>query len=134
MDLSFDVSTLDYAGARSLGFMSGFLQNIEWWKLEPHPELVLDNPSPFCSAVPGREYLLFLRYGGTVRLDLRQCTPQDEFQVQWVDLVEEKVHRRKSVTGGTIVELSPPEDYPGSLQYKDWLVHLLSDRYSLRNG
>jgi len=53
-----------YPGAVSVGFMGKYLRKLEWWKLEPHPELVYENPSHFCLAVPGKEYLFYLRYGG----------------------------------------------------------------------
>ena len=50
----FDTDTLDYPGAVGVGFMARFLRAMEWWKLEPHPELVSDYPARFCSAAPGR--------------------------------------------------------------------------------
>ena len=40
------VDTLDFPGAVSMGFLAKFLKGIEWWKLEPHPELVLEYPQP----------------------------------------------------------------------------------------
>jgi hypothetical protein len=44
---------LIYPGAVSVGFMGNYLRKIEWWKLEPHPEFVLEKPIPFCLADPG---------------------------------------------------------------------------------
>ena len=34
------VDTLDFPGGVSMGFLAKFLKGMEWWKLEPHPELV----------------------------------------------------------------------------------------------
>jgi hypothetical protein len=53
LEKSFETNTLDYPGARSMDFMAKFLGSLAWWKLEPHPELVLEYPAPFCGAVPG---------------------------------------------------------------------------------
>ena len=49
-----DVDTLDYPGAVSMGYMAKFLKGIEWWKLEPHPELVSEYPQPLAPPSPGR--------------------------------------------------------------------------------
>jgi hypothetical protein len=79
MEMGFDRNTLDYSGARSLGSLARFLKTLSWWKLEPHPELVSDYPAPFCSAVPGQEYLVYLRWNGSLRLDLQPSTPEEDF-------------------------------------------------------
>ena len=55
LEESFEVNTLNYQGASSMNFLSEFLHSIKWWTLEPHPELVLDNPSRYCSTNPGDE-------------------------------------------------------------------------------
>jgi len=120
-----DEPWLDYPGARSLGFMAGFLRGIEWWRLEPHPELVSENPSPFCGAVPGREYVVYLRWGGVVKVDLRPSTEEDQFEYRWIDLVEEKTRRSGIVGGGDVRTFRPPEDYPGVEQFKDWVLHVV---------
>jgi hypothetical protein len=125
MDLSFGTNTLDYPGAVSMGYMSKFLQSIEWWRLEPHPELVSETPAPFCSAVPGREYLIYLRYGGAVKVDLRPSNNDDTFAYRWIDLTRSQEADSGDVGGGTVGLLEPPEDYPGVAQYKDWLVHVV---------
>ena len=54
-----------------MGFLARFLGTIPWWTLEPHPELVSEYPAPFCAAVPGRLYVVYLRYGGAFKVDLR---------------------------------------------------------------
>lgn len=125
MDTSLKTNTLVYPGAVSVGFMGKYLRNIEWWKLEPHPELVLDNPSKYCLAVPGSEYLFYLRYGGSVKIDLSQF-PGKSFTFKWTDLVNSKDLRTGTIKGGTVVEIKCPEDYPGTVNFKDWLLHLKS--------
>lgn len=124
LDTSFSVNTLLYPGAISVGFMGQFLRKLEWWKLEPHPELVNENPSHFCLAVPGKEYLFYLRYGGSVKLDLSAYPPGQVFNFTWTDLVNSRDSRSGTINGGKTVELKCPEDYPGFEHFKDWVLHI----------
>jgi hypothetical protein len=125
MDTSFATNTMLYPGAVSVGFMGKYLRNLEWWKLEPHPELMLENPSPFCLADPGREYLFFLRYGGSVKLDLRKFSQSSQYSFQWTDLVNGRDSKTGIIYGGSIVEIKCPEDYPGTVNFKDWVLHVV---------
>jgi hypothetical protein len=124
LQLDFSTDTLDYAGARSLGFLAQFMRGIAWWQLAPHPELLHENPSPYCAAEPGRQYVVYLRWGGSVKLDLRPSTTDDEFAFTWIDLTSEQTRRTGTVAGGDIRQFSPPEDYPGVEEFKDWLLHV----------
>jgi len=124
MDTSFAANTMLYPGAVSVGFMGKFLRNLEWWKMEPHPELVMENPSPYCLANPGNEYLVYLRYGGSVRIDLRAYPGSSEFTYTWTDLINSLDTKKGTITGGAIVEIKCPEDYPGFVNFKDWILHI----------
>ena len=104
--------------------MGKFLRSIHWWELEPHPELVSDSPEPYCAAVPGREYVVYLRYGGSAKVDLRPSGAEDRFEFTWRDLATDREAKRGEVTGGDARRFSPPEDYPRAAQYKDWLLHV----------
>lgn len=119
------VDTLDYAGAKSIGFLARFLKGIEWWMLEPHPELVLEYPQPLAAAITGRQYLVYVRYGGQLKLDLRSTSPAARFRFTWIDLVSSKEAQQGSVNGGAIRTFHTPEDYPGQLEYKDWLLDVV---------
>jgi Protein of unknown function (DUF4038)/Domain of unknown function (DUF5060)/Putative collagen-binding domain of a collagenase len=59
--------------AHMVDFFTGF----EWWKAEPHDELV-DHGS-FCLAEPGNLYVVYLPQGGNVTVKLAQ----GRFQVNW---------------------------------------------------
>ena len=124
LEKNLEVNTLVYPGAQSIGFLSKFLRSIDWWKLEPHPELVIDNPSRYCSADLGKEYLVYLRYGGRAEIDLTGTSPGDNFSAAWIDLTSGKVAKKQTLQGGQLAVLDIPEDYPGALNYKDWLIHL----------
>jgi hypothetical protein len=116
------VDTLDLPGAVSMGFMAKFLGAREWWKFEPRPDVVLEYALPLASAIPGREYLVYARYGGRFKLDLRAAPGQ--FQFTWYDLVNSKESRSGTVEGGAVRSFHAPDDYPGTLQYKDWLLYV----------
>jgi len=124
MDTSFSTNTLLYPGAVSVGFMGKYLRKLDWWKLEPHPELIIENPSKFCLADPGNEYLIYLKYGGSVKLDLGTYTESSAFNFQWTDLVNSSDSRSGTIKGGAVIEIKCPEDYPGTVNFKDWLLHV----------
>jgi len=124
MDTSLSTNTLLYAGAVSVGFMGQYLRKMEWWRLEPNPGLVEDNPSHYCLALPGSEYLFYLRYGGSVKIDLSAYPASTQFTVTWTDLVNSSELSGEVITGGGIVEIKCPEDYPGFVHFKDWLLHV----------
>jgi hypothetical protein len=48
--------------------MVRFFKSFEWWKTEPHDELV--NNGAFCLAEPGWLYVVYLPHGGNVTLNL----------------------------------------------------------------
>jgi len=101
--------------------MARILRSVEWWRLEPHPELVVENPSRYCLAVPGETYLLFLRWGGAVRLDLAPYSGTT-FTRQWIDLVTEETHKPQELRGGSVQVIHAPEDFPAVRQEKDWIL------------
>jgi hypothetical protein len=123
MDTSLTTNTMLYPGAVSVGFMGKYLRKLEWWKLEPHPEVISENPSYYCLAVPGKEYIIYLRYGGSVKVDLRDY-PGISFSYAWTDLVNYRESNKGTIKGGSLTEIKCPEDYPGVVDFKDWVVHL----------
>jgi hypothetical protein len=127
MDTSLATNTMLYPGALSVAFMGNYLRKLNWWRLDPHPEIVIDNPSRFCLADPGREYIFYLRYGGSVKIDLTEYPDTIVFEFEWTDLVTSKGSRSGKVNGGRVVEIKCPEDYPAFTEFKDWVLHLKRD-------
>jgi predicted alpha/beta superfamily hydrolase len=121
LDPNFETNTLDYPGARGMAYMARILRSIEWWRLEPHPELVVENASRYCLAVPGGTYLMFLRWGGAVKLDLTAYEGAT-FTRQWIDLVTEQAHKPQELRGGAVHVINAPEDFPAVRQEKDWIL------------
>jgi len=126
LDTNLKTNTMLYPGAISVGFLGKYMRTLEWWRLEPHPELVGDNPSHYCLADPGFEYLFYLRFGGSVKLDLRDYPDSAKYNFQWIDLVTSRVSRSGILSGGKINEIKCPEDYPGFVNFRDWVLHVKS--------
>ena len=60
-----DTTTMLNGYAHMVDFFTGF----EWWKTEPHDELV--NNGAYCVAEPGRTYAVYLPKGGKVSVELK---------------------------------------------------------------
>ncbi len=123
LEAGFENDTLDYPGAVSMAFLGQFLRGIEWWKLEPHPELVSDYPERFCVAIPGREYVVYLRWGGTVKVDLQQPA-SGGYSYRWLDLSTGTSQPGGTVAAGGQHVFHTPQDYPRSPQPKDWVLEV----------
>ena len=121
LDPDFETDTLNYPGALGIARMARILRSVDWWRLEPHPELVVENPSRYCLAVPGQVYLMFLRWGGAVKLDLTDYEGAT-FTRQWIDLATEQEHAPRPLKGGAVRVINAPEDFPGTRQEKDWIL------------
>lgn len=91
------------------GRMRAFFQKFDWWKLEPHPELVsgeskalpvAEKGAPLaaalCLAQPGERYVIYLRQGGTATVQLADGT----YAIERFDPRDGKSQRMGTATGG----------------------------------
>jgi hypothetical protein len=125
LEIGFERNTLDYEGARSMGYLAHFFKKTEWWKMAPHAELVLEYPeNKYCLASPGQEYVVYVRWGGTFKLDLKTTSEKDSFEYYWFDPGTGKSLSPKVVKGGTEVFFSAPGGYPGNVDFHDWVLHV----------
>jgi hypothetical protein len=124
MEMGFETNTLDYPGARSLSFMASFLRSLPWWELDPHPELVTENASRYCAAIPGKRYVVYLRWGGAAKIDLCHSSENETLSYEWLDLADAKVREGGVVHGGAVRAFQAPGDSPGTAQSKDWVLHI----------
>ncbi len=124
MDQSFENDTHDYPGAVSMGVMARFLKSIDWWKLEPHPEIVLDYAEPYCAADPGEEYVIYLRYGGAAKIDLTDTAAGEIFDYTWINPENGERSGTGELTSGKIHIIDAPGGYPSQPDVQDWLLHL----------
>jgi hypothetical protein len=125
LDRGFDTNTLDYPGAVSMAHLAQFFTSIEWWRLEPHPELVLDYPQKFCAAIPGQEYVLYLRYGSGVTVDLSSTPKTDTFDFRWFNPATGEYSPGPTEPGGGRVHVGPPPiKGVDNLNQQDWVLHI----------
>jgi hypothetical protein len=86
--------------------------------------LLHETADPYCAAVPGEEYVVYLRWGGGVKIDLRPSADADVFEWTWFNPATGENGGTGQVSGGAIRYFSPPEDYPGTLEFRDWVLHV----------
>jgi hypothetical protein len=123
----FERTTYDYEGAVSMKHLAAFFKYIRWWDMSPHPELVKEYPQPFCLAKPGEEYVIYLRYGGVVKLAMDEVAAGKRYKYHWINPATGKVYDIKSIQGSPILQFSAPESYPGVADYKDWVLYIYKE-------
>jgi hypothetical protein len=127
IEKGFDRTTYDYEGAVSMKHLAGFFKNIKWWNMAPHPELVREYPQPFCLAKPGEEYILYLRYGGTIKIQMDDSAATEKFKYHWYNPATGKVYDPKTIQGKKILQFNCPESYPGVTDYRDWVLYICKE-------
>lgn len=124
LEKSFDTHTLNYPGAVSISHMAKFLKKIPWWKFEPRPELVSEYPDPYCSVIPGEKYLVYIPWGGSVKVNLKHVSMNEDLYYHWINPASWKTEEEGTVSGGSVRLLSSPAQFPGNLQYQDWVLYI----------
>ncbi len=117
-DFDWYYKALDYPGGKGISIMTKFLKGLEWWKLEPDQNLVDENKDNFCSAIPGKEYIIYLRHGGSVNVNLSDVSSKGRFNFHWFDPrtgIEKNVG---TIEGGTVKAFTAPNNF-------DWVLHLV---------
>ncbi len=93
------------------GHMVDFFTSFEWWKTNPHDELV--SKGNYCLADPGRTYAVYLPNGGNVTVQLQP----GRYRVYWF-----------SALTGEIIDLPPADGpewtSPASPDQHDWALLL----------
>jgi hypothetical protein len=126
MEAGFERTTYDYEGAVSMGILAKFFMGIQWWNMEPHPELILEYPQPFCLARPGEEYLVYLRYGGSPVINLGATASEKEYEYYWFNPGSGEKKDTEVVRGKDLIRLTCPEMYPGVTDLRDWVLYIKS--------
>jgi hypothetical protein len=124
LEKGFENNTLNYPGAVSMGYAASFFKKTSWWTLAPHPELLHEYPDKYCMALPGNEYIIYLRWGGGVKVDLQPSSANDVFEYYWFNPDNNKYYSTRTTNGGVIRYFSCPEGYPGTVDYKDWILYI----------
>ena len=122
-----EIESFDYEGAVSMQHLASFFRNVKWWDMKPSPELVTDSPQPFCLANQGKEYVVYLRYGGMMHLDMGEAAAGKSFFWYWYNPATGESTSKRQVNGGRKVQFTAPGMYPGTLDYSDWVLHIVSE-------
>ncbi len=93
------------------GHMVDFITSFEWWKTDPHDELV--NNGNYCLAEPGRTYAVYLPHGGQATIQL-QSGP---YQAYWFSAMTGEKIDLLDVQG-------PSWTSPASPDRNDWALLL----------
>jgi len=59
-----------------------------------------------------------------VKIDLSDYPASARYNYQWTDLVNSRDSKNGTISGGTVVEIKCPEDYPAIVDFKDWVLHV----------
>lgn len=120
----FERTTYDYEGAVSMKYLAAFFKDTEWWNMSPRPDLLKDTPQPLCLANPGKEYILYLRYGGIVTLEMDPEAASYSYVYRWFEPGTGKYHNERKVSGKEKLQFTCPESYPAHLELKDFVLHV----------
>lgn len=85
------------------GHMVDFITSFEWWKTDPHDELV--NNGNYCLAEPGRTYAVYLPKGGNVTVKLEPGT----YDATWVSALSGDKVQLPSAQGSSWTSPESPD-------------------------
>lgn len=123
-----ELESFDYEGAVSMQHLASFFKNVKWWEMKPAPGIISDYPQPFCLANPGKEYVVYLRYGGMMHLDMGEAASGKSFSWYWYNPATGEATSKQQVRGNRKVQFTAPGMYPGTLDYSDWVLHVYEVR------
>ena len=123
LDTSFDCTTYNYEGAVSMKHLITFFKKIKWWEMEPHPELI-EYPQSFCLAKPNEEYVIYLRYGGEVKIKMDNSKILNNYTYQWFNPSSGEYGDIEKVQVDDVLTLKAPESYPTTLDLSDWVLYI----------
>lgn len=127
IEVGAEIESFDYEGAVSMQHLAAFFKKVKWWDMKPSPKLVSDSPQPFCLANPGKEYVVYLRYGGMMHLDMGEAAVGKQFSFYWYNPATGESTSERKITGGRKVQFTAPGMYPATLDYSDWVLHVFEN-------
>ena len=96
----------DTVGDEQLKIAIEAVQKVEFWKMNPHNDLVRNSEEAYCLADPGRQYIVYTPHGGDIQLDMNGWP--GVFKYRWLDPVTGEFTEHMKVEGGHTVGFSAP--------------------------
>jgi hypothetical protein len=92
-----------------------FVNQVDFIHARPHPQLLLESKEGECFAQPGVEYVVYLRFGGWLRLNTSHSARP--LNGRWYNPRTGEWSKPFEVTPAPVSSLSCPDD-------NDWMLHL----------
>ncbi|MBW7996620.1 MAG: DUF5060 domain-containing protein [Candidatus Glassbacteria bacterium] len=96
----------DCVGDEQLALAAEHIKRYEYWKMEPHNELVQGGGEAYCLAEPGRQYMVYAPAGGKISLDLSEAT--GKLSARWFDPRDGSYGEPFTVSGGGVGTFTAP--------------------------
>jgi hypothetical protein len=110
-----DTETMFVGYGHIVDFFTGF----EWWKTNPHDELV--NSGDYCLADPGKLYAVYLPHGGKVTVKLEPGS----YRAEWFNALSgQRIPLAQDAAGASWTSPDPP-DSSGWRDAHDWALLLV---------
>lgn len=107
--------SINFPGSIQMGFLAQFFRKLEWWKLYPAPEILIDQPGDkifnhFVSAMKSPDNKTILAYI-PVKLTIRIRKPSgDDYKVQWFDPVKNNYSDGVAQDDGSVLTVTSPSE------------------------
>lgn len=104
---------LELPGSRQIGYLANFMRTLEWWKLRPSPELLVEQPGDkdsgdFVSvsrSVDGATVVIYFPKPIAIKLyNLNNY----QYKVQWFDPVSNEITKGKTTAKDLVLNIDPP--------------------------
>lgn len=109
--------SIEFPGSKQIGYLAEMINQLEWWKLKPRPDLLIHQPGDevynhFISITADNELNLIAAYIPVQRKILIRNTRASVYEITWYDPVLNN-YVRMGETGSGSIELLPPstQDY-----------------------
>ena len=98
-----------------MAHMLPFMAKVDFVHMAPHDELLSESHHGQCLANPGQEYVIYLRYGGAVAVDL--STAKGDLWAEWYNPRSGEYGEQQKAKGGGLCQFSAPDS-------EDWVLYL----------
>ncbi len=97
---------INCVGHKQLLIATRAIGQLEYWKMNPHNELVAGSREAYCLAEPGAQYVVYAPNGGPIQLDLAMAS--GTLSARWLDPGTGKYSDAWPLAGGVAHRLAAP--------------------------